>query len=317
LSERDYRYRPAPRPWYRRAWFAWLVVIVLAAIVIGVLVYPVAALSDQSYCTSCKAMKPAQKTLAESAHKGIDCTKCHIPPGVVAGSKWRLGETKNVWADYLGMPIAADKEHVPTNANCLQCHPLSGIPNETNGVRMNHAEHLKLRNLHCVDCHDTVSHVLPGQQKGVSMVTCAMCHNDTGAPNGCGFCHPVPPASQHAPNFMQEHGKLALANEQECLRCHHDKQAFCDKCHDYPPPSHYSGEWRYTHGKQATSDPANCEACHDQAYCAQCHQVNHPTGWVQIHGGIAAKGPKACLVCHPQGMCDACHEQNGVVVKTQ
>ena len=291
-----------------------MVALVLAAIVASVLVYPVAALKNQSYCTSCKAMKPAEKTLAQSAHKGIDCTKCHIPPGIVAGVSWRLSETKNVWADYLSMPVSAQKEHLPTNASCLQCHPLSKIPNETNGVRMNHAEHLA-RNLRCIDCHDTVSHVLPGQQKGVRMATCTMCHNDTGAPSGCGFCHATPAVTQHPVDFLKTHGKEALANEQECLRCHHDKQAFCDKCHAYPPPSHYSGDWQYTHGKPAAADPSVCTACHDKAYCTQCHQVNHPADWVQTHGSVAAKGAKACLVCHPQGMCDACHEQNGVVVK--
>ena len=94
-----------------------------------------------------------------------------------------------MWADYLGMPSSPDEGSLPTNANCLQCHPLSGIPDETDGVRMNHAEHLKLRNLLCVDCHDTVSHKLPGQKEGVSMVTCAMCHNEQGAPDACDFCH--------------------------------------------------------------------------------------------------------------------------------
>jgi hypothetical protein len=101
-------------------------------------------------------------------------------------------------------------------------------------------------------------------------------------------------------------------NEADCLRCHHDKQEFCDKCHELPPASHYSGRWRYMHGADAKDDPANCEACHDQAYCDQCHAVSHPSGWQDYHGDIAKKGPSACLVCHPQGMCDACHEQNGV-----
>ena len=64
---------------------------------------------------------------------------------------------------------------------------------------MNHDEHLELRNLLCVDCHDTVSHKLPGQNEGVSMVTCAMCHNEQGAPDACDFCHAAPPASEHAP----------------------------------------------------------------------------------------------------------------------
>ena len=139
MTERDLRHRPVPRPWYRKAWFTWLVVIGVAVVFVAILVYPVAAMDDQSYCTSCKAMKPAEKTLAASAHTGIDCTQCHIPPGVVAASKWRLTEAKNVWADYLGMPSTAEKEHTPTNANCLECHPLSGIPDETAGVRMNHA----------------------------------------------------------------------------------------------------------------------------------------------------------------------------------
>jgi nitrate/TMAO reductase-like tetraheme cytochrome c subunit len=314
LTERDNRYHPAPRPWYRRAWLAWLVAIVIAAIVVGVLVWPVAAMDDQDYCTSCKAMKPAERTLAESAHKGTDCVECHIPPGVVAASRWRVNEAKNVWADYLGMPVTAEREDIPTNANCQRCHPLAGIPNESGGVRMNHAEHLELRNLRCVDCHSTVSHKQPGLSEGVTMVTCAMCHNEQGAPDQCDFCHPTPPASEHAPDFMREHGKQALVSEAECLRCHHDRQSFCDRCHEFPPPSHFSARWRYTHGEEATSDPANCEACHDEAYCAQCHQVNHPDGWPETHGGIAAQGPKACLVCHPQSMCDACHERSGVVV---
>lgn len=315
MTERDYRHHPNPRPWYRRAWFSWVVAIVIAAVFVGILVWPVAAMSDQAYCTSCKAMEPAEKTLSQSPHEGMDCTICHIPSGIVPSIRWRVKEARNVWADRLGMPVSADVEDVPANANCLQCHPLSGIPNESDGVRMNHAEHLEIRNLHCIDCHGAVSHKLPGQSPGVSMVTCSMCHSEQGtAPDACDFCHPEPPASEHAPDFTTEHGTQARANPDECLRCHHDKESFCDACHGYPPPSHYSGRWRYTHNDDAASDPANCQACHDRAYCAQCHQVNHPENWLDFHGNIADKSPEACLVCHPQSMCDTCHEENGVEV---
>ena len=86
-----------------------------------------------------------------------------MPSGVVASARWKLGEAKNVWADYLNMPTSAQKGSAPTNANCERCHPVSAIPDETNGVRMNHELHLELRNLDCIDCHDTVSHKLPGQ----------------------------------------------------------------------------------------------------------------------------------------------------------
>jgi nitrate/TMAO reductase-like tetraheme cytochrome c subunit len=313
LAEKEHRYRPVPRPWYRRSWFSWLVVLGILVVLLAILVLPVAAQDSVSYCTSCKSMKPAEATWAAGPHKDVSCTACHIPPGVEANARWRLREARNIWADYLSMPAGADRGHVPTNANCLQCHPLSKLPDETNGVRMNHELHLKLRGLTCADCHDTVSHKAPKTRAGVSMVTCTMCHNGQTAPNGCDYCHVAPPPSRHAPSFMQDHGKLALLNEADCLRCHHDKKSFCDKCHAVPPATHFSGQWRYTHSDAATKDPASCEACHDQAYCSQCHQVSHPTDWVQIHGPIAKKGPSACLVCHPQGMCDACHEQNGIV----
>jgi nitrate/TMAO reductase-like tetraheme cytochrome c subunit len=315
LTEREYRHRPVQRSWYRRAWFTWVVVIALAAIFIGILVYPVAAMDDQSYCTSCKAMQPAAETLAASPHNGVDCNECHMPSGTVASAMWKLGEAKNVWADYLNMPTSAQKGDTPSNANCERCHPVSTIPDEGGSVRMDHELHLDLRNLNCVDCHDTVSHQLPGQKSGVSMLTCSMCHRAEGtAPSDCDFCHETPPESDHAPDFMKDHGKQALADPEQCLRCHHDKQQFCDACHDSPPPSHYSGDWRYGHGKDAEADPANCEACHDDAYCSQCHQVDHPSDWQQTHGATAAKGKNACLVCHPQSMCDRCHEKEGVEV---
>jgi nitrate/TMAO reductase-like tetraheme cytochrome c subunit len=246
LTERELRHRPATRPWYRRTWFTWIVVIGIAAVVVAILVFPVAAMDDESYCTSCKAMKPAEKTLAASAHSGIDCTKCHIPPGVIAASRWRLAEARNVWADYLGMPSTAEKEHVPTNANCLECHPLSGIPNETAGVRMNHEEHLRLRNLLCVDCR----HRLPAAgPKGVSMVTCAMCHNEQGCPTRA-----ILPSGaagiRHAPDFMKRRqagrrgGLPSLPPRQE---------AFCDTAMRtrHRPTTRDSGA---THG-EAAADP--------------------------------------------------------------
>jgi hypothetical protein len=316
LAEKEHRHQPVRRPWYRRAWFSWAVVIAIIAVILAVLVLPVAAQDTVAYCTSCKAMKPAEKTWAASAHKDVSCTACHIPPGAVAEARWRVREARNVWADYLGMPSGTDRGQLPTNANCLKCHPLSKIPNENGTVRMNHKLHLNLRGLVCADCHDTVSHKKPGQPEGVRMLTCSMCHNEQGAPDKCTFCHITPPPENaHAPDFATGHGKEARLNEAECLRCHHDKKNFCDKCHQSAPASHYSGSWRYTHAKDATADPGSCEACHDKAYCAQCHQVNHPSDWIQTHGPVAKKGPSACLVCHPQGMCDRCHEQNGVVTQ--
>ena len=132
------------------------------------------------------------------------------------------------------MERAPDKGHLPGNANCLQCHPLDTIPDETNGIRMSHEVHIKLRNLVCADCHDYVSHKKPGQPARVTMELCPMCHNEQGAPDRCDFCHVAPPIDAHRPNYLKEHGKEARLDEAECLRCHHDKKEFCDECHAVP-----------------------------------------------------------------------------------
>ena len=99
---------------------------------------------------------------------------------------------------------------------------------------------------------------------------------------------------------MKEHGKEALVNEEECLRCHHDKKAFCDKCHGFPPSSHYSGQLAL-HARRGRRRriPRTARPVTTRRTATQCHQVNHPNGWLQVHGGIAARGENACLVCHP------------------
>ena len=314
MAKKEYRHNPVPRAWWRTTWFTWVVVISIVVVVLAILVLPVAARNSVSYCTSCKAMKPAEKTWANAAHHEVSCTACHVPPGVVATSRWRLSEARNVWADYLGMASGSDRRQLPTSANCIKCHPLSSLPAASQGITIDHTQHVQVRGLSCVSCHTTTSHRVAGQSGSVSMVTCAMCHNAQGAPDRCDLCHEQPSPTKHAPDFMTQHGKQALGNEAQCLQCHHDKKAFCDKCHAYPPPSHFSGTWRYTHGPDAAKSPTSCTACHTAGYCAECHSVNHPSDWQQTHGAVAAQGANACLVCHPKSMCDTCHAQNGVVV---
>ena len=123
----------------------------------------------------------------------------------------------------------------------------------------------------------------------------------------------TPATATHPPDYSKDHGRFARINEAECLRCHHDRKAFCDACHAKPTPEHYSGTWRYTHGAKASADRAACLGCHgEQSFCAQCHQVDHPADWLSSHGEIAAKGSDSCLVCHPRSMCLQCHEEEGV-----
>jgi len=293
-------------------------VIVVVGFVLGlavVVAIPVWATDTPAYCASCKATKPAGESWERSIHAKVSCVECHVPPGAVNAIKWRSQEWLNIWADYLNVPNVASRGSRPSNDNCLQCHSLADIPPESATIRMPHEAHVDLRGLTCADCHDQVAHPEEGHSgKEISMSVCSMCHNEGGASDDCGFCHVTPPPENtHPEDYLETHGTQALADPESCLRCHHSEASFCDPCHANPTPDHFSGTWRYTHGASAKDDPLGCTGCHSEdAFCQQCHRVEHPDDWLQVHGGVAAKGAEPCLVCHPQSMCDRCHEQEGV-----
>jgi len=317
LPDREHRYRPASRPWYRSTWLTTLVVVGFIALVVVIVVIPVWATDTPTYCTSCKATRPAGLAWEQSTHAKVSCVQCHVPPGFASAVKWRSREWLNIWADYLNVPRVPSKGSRPGNANCLKCHSLKRIPDRSGGIRMPHQVHVDLRDLTCADCHSQVAHPKAGTTgTGVSMAVCSMCHNKDGAPADCSFCHITPPPKNvHPKDYLQTHGRQALADEASCMRCHHSKAEFCDPCHQRPPADHFSGTWRYTHGAAAKKAPLSCTGCHDKdTFCTQCHQVQHPADWLQTHGGVARQSGGACIVCHPQGMCERCHAQRGVKV---
>jgi nitrate/TMAO reductase-like tetraheme cytochrome c subunit len=302
-----------------RRWLPVLAIVGAAFLLAAAVYVPVRLTSTTAYCTSCHEMKAAGDSLKHSVHRNLDCLSCHVDPGVGNAITWRLQESKNIWATYLNMPVdegMSKQVHVPSKAACTRggCHDLSSLGTTFGNVKMNHARHVQIAGLTCIDCHTTTAHSAKSQSTSVSMASCFMCHNGAAAPNQCSLCHvTAPEQAAHPPNYIQEHGHFALLNEAECLRCHHDKKAFCDACHAKPTPAHYSGTWRYTHGATASADRASCLGCHDyQSFCVQCHQVDHPSDWSSSHAAVAAKGDESCLVCHPRGMCSDCHQQRGV-----
>jgi len=300
----------------RRTWLAGFAVLVLVVIGLVILLTPVAATSSSSYCGSCHSMKQAYASWKLGEHSAVACSACHVPLGVAASLKWRTKEARNIWMNYLNMQPRNDKQPRPASENCIKCHPLKGLMGIPGKIRMPHAKHINSNNLECIDCHDHTAHAARGgQSNAVSMAPCTMCHEQTQDPNQCGFCHYTPPVQgkSHPTDYLQEHGKLALQNEQDCLRCHHNKKQFCDGCHAKPTPGHYSGNWPYAHGKEAAKDRGRCLGCHtEKQLCDQCHTVDHPADWATSHAPVAAKGTRSCLVCHPRQMCVDCHDAEGI-----
>lgn len=303
-----------PRP-PRSRWRVAAGVAVVVVVVAVVLLAPVAATSSSTYCGSCHAMTQAYTTWQRGPHSSVPCAKCHIPPGTVEAVKWRTTEARNIWLSYLNMKPAKASQPLPATENCLKCHPLNGLMGVPGKIRMPHAQHVIQNNLDCVDCHVHTAHAAPGQSDAVSMAICTMCHEETSDPSKCTFCHYTSPVSgkAHPTDYIAEHGKLALDNEQVCYRCHHNKVQFCDACHNKPTPGHYSADWPYVHGKQAEKDPASCLGCHTRKQlCNQCHTVDHPSDWATSHASVALKGTRSCLVCHPKRMCTDCHTAKGI-----
>src|SRR5665648_771545 len=87
LTEGSHRYPLKPRAWYLKPWFTSVVVIAFVVVVGALLVIPVSATDTLSYCSSCKTMRPVERTWATSSHADVSCTSCHIPPGFVAQAK--------------------------------------------------------------------------------------------------------------------------------------------------------------------------------------------------------------------------------------
>lgn len=306
-----------PEPLHARGRPAWLIAAAVVAVlcVAAVVLYvPVYATSASGYCGSCHEMRDASASWRRSAHAGVQCVECHVPPGRSAALAWHARETRNIWASYLNMEPDSAQEARPSNENCIKCHPLKGLMGIPGLLRMPHARHVNQNNLKCIDCHDHTSHAKPGESSKVSMSPCTMCHEQTSDPTRCAFCHyTTPEGKKHPSDFITAHGRLAVADEEDCLRCHHDKAAFCDSCHAKPPPGHYSGDWRYSHGKHAVKDRALCLGCHSfEELCKQCHEVSHPDDWAASHASVAAKGTASCMVCHPPLMCGDCHGKEGV-----
>ena len=232
-----------PRGRSRR--FAAVMVAIVVCVVAIILLIPVAATSSSSYCGSCHSMKQAYRSWQRGAHSAVPCSECHIPPGAVAAVKWRTTEARNIWLTYLNMKPARDTQPRPASENCEKCHPLKGLMGIPGKIRMPHARHINQNNLECIDCHDHTAHAAPGESSAVSMAPCTMCHEQTTDTDRCDFCHYTPPVTgkSHPTDFLTEHGSLAIANERDCLRCHHNKKDFCDGCHEKPTPGHYSGNW--------------------------------------------------------------------------
>lgn len=118
-----------------------------------------AATNQPSFCASChKTMSPEYTTWSVSSHSQINCTACHIKPGLV---NTLLHKVKTMKEPYLYVTGTWEKPIKPTevveNENCLTCHSQYRRYTLSGDLIVPHDRHVAAGVL-CVNCHSGVAH---------------------------------------------------------------------------------------------------------------------------------------------------------------
>ena len=314
----------------RDAWIAVGVFVLMLWLGVGAVYLS----ASSTVCNGCHEMAPMVASWKTSAHADIGCPACHETPRSTFSFPQILGaRAANMQRDLRAhnSQTTADIVNALNNAtpnipdeNCLRCHDLSRRITVHFGTIINHTDHAK-RNKSCISCHYWTAHPPPAADRPVLLMTqCFKCHGRMGtakAPGTCATCHPksfsLRPESHVTGDWRTHHGKVALADRQQCVMCH--ESTFCRDCHglDMPhPPTWVRGN--PGHSTVGAKNPQVCAKCHTAKpdLCSMCHHQGFaPTKgpWIVQHPSmVAKKGAAFCMNCHVQTFCFDCHTRRRV-----
>jgi nitrate/TMAO reductase-like tetraheme cytochrome c subunit len=295
-----------------------LMLIALLFVALVVIWFPIVLTSDPGFCSRCHSMVTPVDQWKQSTHANVNCTGCHVDPGVIHSLEHKVLALKEVYDELFGSGQMPADIKQPKNENCLQCHNVSRTVSPSGDIKIPHQQHVQMQGLRCTDCHFNVVHSRRGTPGGPPpMDVCYMCHDGKKAPNACATCHANPPSEQsaHPVNAVENHGQLALERPDDCYRCHSKASNFCQDCHNQPPATHQLLDWRYTHRAEVEAKGRQvCLGCHTEQFCQKCHEVTHPPDWVRTHAQFAKGGLESCAVCHSTGFCNNCHKDKGLPI---
>jgi hypothetical protein len=226
------------------------------------------------------------------------------------------------------------KAHTDRNINCAQCH---GAVEELELATRDQLP--KMRG--CFGCHQAPDSASAGDAKSA----CDTCHlrGDRGTLIKTMFASGTltPPAwlhnSEHGPDFIERHKRIAADDSQFCANCH--KEDFCTDCHDgkVRPRQVHPNDYLNMHSVEARMDTQRCQSCHrEQSFCLDCHMRvgvsessppnakesgrfhppksiwSDPPARPGHHGFEAERNLNQCVSCHTERDCVQCHGALGV-----
>jgi len=324
-------------------------------IVIGILVFVLLLFagtaeytSHHKFCSVCHYMKPFYKSWEESAHSGIECSKCHYPPGIRSFLRVKLEGLNQVLRYWTKLYVKSKPWAEIPDESCLRpgCHEkrlLEGrVPFKK--VIFDHKVHLedlrRGKQLRCTSCH---SQIVQGDHITVTESSCFICHFKASEHypeiGSCSHCHLREDLSSdearfnHAVVFEKNfscdkcHSQIVLGDgavpRENCYRCHFEK----DRLEKY-------GETDLMHSTHISSHKIECNQCHLEiqhkivkdietiADCRTCHTGFHQAQKILYtgQGGKGAAHPKPNVMLAKGLSCKGCHmfheEAGGKLVKS-
>lgn len=193
------------------------------------------------FCELCH--QKVYKRWSTSTHARVNCSKCHIRPGIENIFLSRFGLLEQIYWIIAGgenktKPVGFVSP--PTNEICFRCHEATRVVSPGGDIIIPHQFHVKKGKLKCVDCHQKFVCLRSTLKKTiVPMEHCMACHDGLKATDECKACHTEKssPKSHWAkyPGWIQNHGGEAKANRTKCDECHIKPKGFCNSCHWYNP----------------------------------------------------------------------------------
>src|SRR4030067_308914 len=182
--------------------------------------------SQHKFCSVCHYMKPFYKSWQESAHSGIECSKCHYPPGMRSFLRVKLEGLNQVLRYWTKLYVKSKPWAEIPDESCLQagCHDkrLREGRVQFKSVVCDHRVHLgdlrRGKQLRCTSCH---SQIVQGDHITVTESSCFICHFK---------------ASEHSPQIAScSHCHVREDLSSERARFNHtivfEDNFSCDKCH--------------------------------------------------------------------------------------
>jgi nitrate/TMAO reductase-like tetraheme cytochrome c subunit len=281
-----------------------LIFLALAVVVVTIvfMVLSIKATSQPGFCKSCHVMVPYFKAWETSQHNFVNCTQCHVPPGI-KGTLHHKFQALSMVVNYMTGLYKRSKPWAEVeDAACLNCHDKRLLKSTENfkGVLFDHRPHLtqprRDRQLRCTSCH---AQIVQGEHITVTETTCFLCHfkpDSTGHITDlarCTHCH-VPPTGPAAADTAYDHASV-LARGVDCNNCHRTAVSGdgfvpverCNSCHAQADHIQRYGDRDFVHQMHVTEHKVECTNCHvaithgkkvvpmdgPKEQCSACHGV--------------------------------------------